>query len=35
VQSHGGALGFDSTFGQGATFWFELRDNAVAESAGA
>ena len=25
VQAHGGALGFDSTYGHGSTFWFELR----------
>jgi hypothetical protein len=25
---HGGALGFVGTYGQGSTFWFELRDDA-------
>jgi signal transduction histidine kinase len=25
VQAHGGALGFDSAYGKGSTFWFELR----------
>jgi signal transduction histidine kinase len=32
VQSHGGALGFDSAYGHGSTFWFELRDDAGPEA---
>jgi two-component system phosphate regulon sensor histidine kinase PhoR len=28
VHAHGGALGFDSDYGHGSTFWFELRDDA-------
>jgi signal transduction histidine kinase len=31
VQAHGGALGFDSAYGHGSTFWFELRDTGTAE----
>jgi signal transduction histidine kinase len=32
VQAHGGALGFDSAYGLGSTFWFELRDPGRAEA---
>jgi signal transduction histidine kinase len=32
VQAHGGALGFDSAFGHGSTFWFELRDDEMSEN---
>jgi len=34
VHAHGGALGFDSAYGHGSTFWFELRDDAGKPSAG-
>jgi signal transduction histidine kinase len=32
VQAHGGALGFDSAYGHGSTFWFELRDDDLPEA---
>jgi two-component system, OmpR family, phosphate regulon sensor histidine kinase PhoR len=32
VHAHGGALGFDSAYGHGSTFWFELRDDADPEA---
>ena len=32
VQAHGGVLGFDSAYGRGSTFWFELRYCTRAEA---
>jgi signal transduction histidine kinase len=32
VQAHGGALGFDSAYGHGSTFWFELGDDDLPEA---
>jgi signal transduction histidine kinase len=32
VQAHGGALGFDSAYGKGSTFWFELREQETPEA---
>lgn len=31
VHAHGGALGFDSTYGRGSTFWFELHDDFTSD----